>query len=301
MKKCKNILLFAGLATFLAIGCGEKPAAHHEQQQHEGQNKTDANTDNNEQKPNKDPNGNENNNKPCTLADQYCNKNDRNGMQCRDGNWVKWTCEEGTTCSRGDNGYLSCVTDSATEECNIADGTVGSVKDYHDNNREYKTVVINCREWMAENYQNDSVDYRCPFNNCSEENKARLGLLYAKESATSSNFCPSGWRLPTKAEFEALLAYIGSDNYEKSKNLRDATWRDGANKYGFSALPAGYYYSDTDNYFLCNSCAYFLSKTEATTNKMFGMMIHMDNLNNVAAGVFSFSKYDGLSVRCIKD
>ena len=30
-------------------------------------------------------------------------------MRCKNGDWVVWTCKAGTTCSRADNGYLSCV------------------------------------------------------------------------------------------------------------------------------------------------------------------------------------------------
>ncbi len=45
----------------------------------------------------------------CTQADQYCNTDDRNGMRCKNGDWVVWTCGEGKTCSRADDGWLSCV------------------------------------------------------------------------------------------------------------------------------------------------------------------------------------------------
>ena len=51
----------------------------------------------------------------CTQADQYCNTDDRNGMRCKNGEWVKWTCGEGTTCSRADDGYLSCVSVSGED------------------------------------------------------------------------------------------------------------------------------------------------------------------------------------------
>ncbi len=47
----------------------------------------------------------------CTQADQYCNTDDRNGMRCKNGDWVVWTCNAGTSCFRADNGYLSCVPD----------------------------------------------------------------------------------------------------------------------------------------------------------------------------------------------
>ena len=52
----------------------------------------------------------------CTQADQYCNADDNGGMRCKNGSWVPWTCKAGTTCSRADNGYLSCVDDGTAPD-----------------------------------------------------------------------------------------------------------------------------------------------------------------------------------------
>ena len=71
----------------------------------------------------------------------------------------------------------------------------------------------------------------------SEANAAKYGRLYSWNAVNSGKLCPEGWRIPTKADWESLLAaYPG-------KSLKALTldgWTTHAdNASGFSALPAG--------------------------------------------------------------
>lgn len=45
----------------------------------------------------------------CVQADQLCIPNATYGFRCKNGTWSTWTCDEGTTCHRADDGYLSCI------------------------------------------------------------------------------------------------------------------------------------------------------------------------------------------------
>ncbi len=121
----------------------------------------------------------------------------------------------------------------------------GSVTDVDGNT--YKTTFIIDREWMAENYRRKTGNYYYPNN--SKRNIATYGLLYDWATATSKNFCPKGWHLALKNEFELLWNYAGLNGEERSNNLRANRqnlsdylfydWSGGLDTYGFSALPAG--------------------------------------------------------------
>ncbi len=116
----------------------------------------------------------------------------------------------------------------------------GTLKDSRDG-KTYKTVKIGKQVWMAENLNYKTKGSVC-FDN-KDENCKKYGRLYTLEAAKSA--CPSGWHLPSMEEFESLLYYMGPDNSEWSRNLRASSWDEGLDKYGFSALPAGRYDSES--------------------------------------------------------
>ena len=101
----------------------------------------------------------------------------------------------------------------------------------------YRTVTINGLEIMAENMRDEAAFY-ATFVNFDYNNSEAYGLLYDFRSAMQA--CPDGWRLPTKDEMDALIAYAGADNATASKHLRASVWADGDNQTGFNGLPAGF-------------------------------------------------------------
>ncbi len=99
---------------------------------------------------------------------------------------------------------------------------------------------------------NDGSSLTC-YANTEEDHDFvhNYGCLYTW--ADAMKVCPSGWRLPTEAELRDL-ENLGTDA------LRATTWSGGSNTSGFSALPAGNYYSGSYLYF--GSDAFFWSSTE---------------------------------------
>ena len=98
-------------------------------------------------------------------------------------------------------------------------------------------MTINGLEIMAENMR-DEAAFNATFVNFDYNNSEAYGLLYDFRSAMQA--CPDGWRLPTKDEMDALIAYAGADNATASKHLRASVWADGDNQTGFNGLPAGF-------------------------------------------------------------
>lgn len=180
----------------------------------------------------------------------------------------------------------------------------GTFEDIRDQ-KTYKTVVIGDQTWMAENlnFETDSsVCYRGVADSC-----LKYGRLYSWGDAMIAT-CPSGWRLPSKDDWDALLSKISTDSYSKGstyyyKNAASVlmgpnTWNyatcGGTNAFGFTAMPSPAS-SETGESTETGYDAYFWSYTEdkralllkSTCSADVIMMVYPENALH--------------PVRCIKD
>jgi uncharacterized protein (TIGR02145 family) len=106
----------------------------------------------------------------------------------------------------------------------------------------YKTVKIGDQVWMAENLNYAVEGSKC-YNN-DPANCDKYGRLYNWSTAIS--ICPSGWHLPSGADWEKLINYVENKNecFGCAGKYLKATsdWNEdgnGQDTYGFSALPGG--------------------------------------------------------------
>jgi len=198
---------------------------------------------------------------------------------------------------------------------------MSTMTDYDGNT--YYTVKIGEQWWMAENlkvthYRDGSViphvndaswssaDYGAYCEYMTDENYvAGFGRLYNWFAVDDSrNIAPEGWHVPSNAEWQTLVDYLGGDAVAggKMKETGTASWispNTGAtDESGFHALPGGLRY-DFGAFAGMGSVAWFWSSTESYSDYAW-----IREMTYNYAGVNSYDmgdKNNGMAIRCVKD
>jgi len=140
----------------------------------------------------------------------------------------------------------------------------GSMKDTRDN-KTYKTVKIGTQWWMAENLAYKTGSGSWAYNN-EESNVAKYGRLYHWETAKTA--CPTGWHLPSDAEWTTLTSYLDGESVAGGKMKTTSNWDSpnigATNESGFSSLPVGLLTND-GGFYEVGSSGYFWSSTQSST------------------------------------
>ncbi len=199
--------------------------------------------------------------------------------------------------------------------------TKPGVKDADGNN--YEIVTIDAQTWMAENLKttkyndgtaiplvNDNNDWGnlttpgyCWYNNDAATYEASYGALYNWHTVNTGKLCPTGWHVPTDAEWTTLTTFLGGGSVAggKLKEAGTAHWitpNTGAtNETGFTALPGGYRGNDGAFYYNGTSGGWW-SATENIAKFAWYRFIHY---NLVGVNVGRCEEELGFSVRCLRD
>lgn len=216
-------------------------------------------------------------------------------------------------------------------------------------NNTYNTVLIGTQCWMKENLKttkyadgtaisngtttSTDVAYWYYPNN-SSSNQSTYGLLYNwkavmhNSSSSASNpsgvqgICPTGWHVPSYAEWTQLTNYVSSQlQYlcdENSDNIAKALasttgWANSTepcavgnnpssnNATGFSGLPAGQFHISL-TYADFSTNAYYWSSTQISNDKVSIHYLGGSRATMMTNGQMSGSyKSYGYSVRCVRD
>jgi uncharacterized protein (TIGR02145 family) len=185
----------------------------------------------------------------------------------------------------------------------------------------YKTVKIGSQVWMKENLKTTKYNNGDPIPNvtlwtpwliategafCHYQNMASwtetYGLLYNWFAVGDARqICPSGWHIPAKSEWEALVNFVGGETVagNKLKEKGTAHWK-GPNSgatdtYGFAALPGGY---RTGEFNPPGDYAIWWSATAQSPDDAWILTLIANNTN---AYIERQGKIAGHAVRCIKD
>lgn len=187
----------------------------------------------------------------------------------------------------------------------------------------YNTVVIGTQVWLKENlkttkYRNgtaiplvtDQSEWGglttpavCWYENSQTNYGNTYGAIYNWYAVKTGNICPTGWHVPTDAEWTTLVNFLGGENVAGGKMKETGTthWNmpntGATNESGFTALPGGYRFTDGGFYDVANF-GYWWSASEFNAADGFFRLIYFDD-RVVEKG--NFSKKYGFSVRCLMD
>ena len=164
--------------------------------------------------------------------------------------------------------------------------------------QSYGVVKIGEQTWMAENLNFETAGSFCPEGD--SRNCKRLGRLYSWAEAKS--VCPDGWHLPTKEDFESLVAAQSSSLSRAGAALKSSDgWfkkGNGSDEFGFNALPAGYRGADS-KFDGIGGYAYFWSATEDPENSESNAFYLFLSFSSDVVSLNAFAKEDYRSVRCV--
>jgi len=149
--------------------------------------------------------------------------------------------------------------------------------------------------WMSQNLR-----YRIA-NSWAYDNQERyekkLGRLYTWQAAIGA--CPAGWRLPSDADWSALINKFGGNRYASSALKGTKGWNNngnGTNISGFSALPGGH--RDLNGIFQkIGDEGFWWSATEDGSNTAWSRLLFYGD----GVGRRNLLKNTAISVRCLRD
>ena len=219
---------------------------------------------------------------------------------------------------------MSCKKEEPVTEGGSAAKPIGAagadVQDVEGN--VYRTVVIGLQTWMADNlktshYANgDTIlsgrnigditgvsnpQYFFYPGNDSLTNLNTYGRLYTYYVVEDArNVCPTGWRIPTKSDWDTLVQNVGGDvtggGKLKSTSLWNAPNTGADNLSSFNALPAGFREANNEYQHL-NRFGGWWTSTADTANRVWTYY-----LKHNYSYVFEepSEKKEAYSIRCIK-
>ena len=190
----------------------------------------------------------------------------------------------------------------------------------------YTSVTIGTQEWMIENLRTTKYSDGTAIPNvtdktqwtvlstgswCHYDNDNQYDTIYGKlynwYAVETGKLCPTGWHVPTDAEWTVLTDYLTANGHSGAEGTAlkaTSGWNDyngqngnGTDDYGWLGLPGGAI--NNDGYFSgVGYGGYWWSSSELSTSLAWtrGLSLNIDGVNS--GGGY---KENGFSVRCLRD
>lgn len=179
----------------------------------------------------------------------------------------------------------------------------------HDNRdgKDYRTIKLGSLTWMAQNLNYELLNSDSVYCYQNESMYCdHFGRLYVWSDAYNGA-CPAGWRLPDSLDWEDLFQYIKGKKEAGKKLKSNAGWYfskttqhdgNGDDRYGFSALPAGFWSYDGDHWWgsLTSSANFWTAKSKNSDSTYSVRFEH--NTDSVRVDLNRTRDY-AFSVRCV--
>jgi uncharacterized protein (TIGR02145 family) len=189
----------------------------------------------------------------------------------------------------------------------------------------YPTVLIGNQRWLAENLRTATYANGEPIPNitantawtqlssgawCNYNNNVAYDEIYGKlynwyTTVDPRGLCPSGWHVPTHAEWTVLETYLGGSSVAGGKLKATTGWSapdtGTSNESGFSALPGGLRYGTTAGgiFGTVSSWGNWWSSSASSTTNGWSRFLYPNSQTLYNGGLNA--KPMGFSVRCIRD
>jgi uncharacterized protein (TIGR02145 family) len=206
---------------------------------------------------------------------------------------------------------LSCKKkDSNTTNSTNTTPVAGTVTDYDGNT--YKTISIGTQVWMTQNlkvkhYNNGTaITYSAgsvstgAYCYYATFDTAKYGLFYNFYAISGGTLAPTGWHVPTSADWTTLINYLGGTSAAGGalKESGTSDWmapNTGAtNSSSFNALPGGYSNGTMND---ITQDGNFWSSTASGSSASYLYLYYGSASASLSVGPQTM----GLSVRCVKD
>ena len=189
----------------------------------------------------------------------------------------------------------------------------------------YNTITIGTQVWLKENLKTTKYNDGTAIPNVTDNTAwstttsgaysdysntpsnsttyGRLYNFYVVASTNTKNVCPTGWHVPTDAEWTTLMDFLGGEGVAggKLKETGTSHWltpNTGAtNETGFTALPGGYR-GQSGSFGLIGNTGFWWSSTEGGTTFAYYRYMYYGT-GNLNSG--DNDKHGGFSVRCMKN
>jgi uncharacterized protein (TIGR02145 family) len=190
------------------------------------------------------------------------------------------------------------------------------------NGNSYQTIIIGNQEWMAQNLNVSKYNNGTNIPNVTGNNEwaslstgawsyydndnqyeANYGKLYNWYAVNTSKLCPTGWHVPSDAEWTILMNYLGANGHNgtQGKALKaTSTWAstgNGTDNFGWKGRYGGIRIND-GVFSNVGTSGEWWSTSETSTNGALKRAFY-----NSSDSIFANTTYKraGFSVRCLKD
>jgi len=204
-----------------------------------------------------------------------------------------------------------------------------TVTDYDGN--VYDTVTIGTQVWMKQNlrvthyndgtaipnitdntqWSNLTTGAYCDYNN-TPNYSAIYGTLYNWHTVSKDNLCPTGWRVPSNADWNLMekyldntvdtnaIGWVGTDIGRKLKEAGTTHWNSpntsATNSSGFTALGGSFRYPNGSFWTLGNDGDWWTSSVYSVSESWFRHLFYSES----RIGHPTLEKTYGFSIRCIQ-
>ena len=192
----------------------------------------------------------------------------------------------------------------------------------------YTSVTIGTQEWMVENLRTTKYNDGTPipnvtsnsdwsslstgawshYDNDSSQYESMYGKLYNWYAVETGKLCPTGWHVPTDADWTVLTDYLTANGHNGTEGTAlkatsgwddkvDGTSGNGTDDYGWLGLPGGGR-SFNGHFNTIGSFGYWWSSSQASTGLAWyrSLLYYFGFVSS-----YFTNKRDGFSVRCLRD